>query len=74
MGVPQSSVLGLLLSNIIYYNGLYLPVTEEAREVGYACNITLALAAKYLEDVELHSCQAINAVVGSLGSVVPALK
>lgn len=36
------------------------PVTEEATSVDYDDDIALVVAAKYLEDAHLYSCEAIT--------------
>ncbi|CAD7084818.1 unnamed protein product [Hermetia illucens] len=60
-GVPQGSVLSLLLGNIMYNDILNLNLPEEATMVGCA-------DGKHLEDAELYSCEAISAVKGWLES------
>ncbi|CAD7084849.1 unnamed protein product [Hermetia illucens] len=61
-GIPQNSVLGPLLWNIMYNDVFKLPFSEEATVVGCADDIALVVIAKHLEDAELYSSEAISVV------------
>lgn len=50
-GVPQGSVLGDLLWNIMYDGVLHLDVPTEAKIVGFADEIAIAVFAKHVEQV-----------------------
>lgn len=53
-GVPQDSVHGPLLRNIVYKYAPSLPVMEEAMVVSYPDNMALVAVTKRLEDAELY--------------------
>lgn len=41
---------------------------EEAKVVGYADEIALAVVTKHLEDAELYSCETISAIIRGIWS------
>ena len=61
-GVPQGSVLGPLLWNIMYNGVLALPVPEGTTIVGFADDLAVVVAAKHPEDVEVYATETVRAV------------
>lgn len=51
-GVPQGSVLGPVLWNILYDGILRLPLSKEAKIIGYADDIAVAIVAKELHQIQ----------------------
>lgn len=50
-GVPQGSVLGPTLWNVMYDGVLRLPVPSEVKIIGFADDVALVVTAKYREEV-----------------------
>lgn len=61
-GVPQGSVLGPLLWNVMYDGILKLHLPERTTIVGFADDVALVVTAKHLQEAEL-LCSASAAVV-----------
>ena len=61
-GVPQGSVLGPLLWNIMYDGVLGLRVPEETTLIGFADDLAVVAIAKHPEDVELYANEAIHTI------------
>lgn len=68
-GVPQGSVLGPLLWNIMYDGVFRLQLPEEAKIVGFADDIAIIVRAGHIEDVRLYANEAIKKVKSWLESV-----
>ncbi|CAD7093684.1 unnamed protein product [Hermetia illucens] len=61
-GVPQGSVLGPLLWNIMYDGVLGLRVPEETTLIGFADDLAVVAIAKHPENVELYANEAIHTI------------
>ena len=72
-GVPQGSVLGPILWNIMYDRVLRLNLPDETKIVGFADDIVIVVTAKYLDEVELIANESIATVKNWIESVGLAL-
>lgn len=52
-GIPQSSVLGLLLWNIMYGRMLGLQMSKKATVIGFADDLSVVVLAKHAEEVKV---------------------
>ena len=65
-GVPQGSVLGPILWNVMYNKILGLKLPKAANLVGFADDIAVTVVAKHLDGVEFYANEAIRRVRAAL--------
>uniref|UniRef100_A0ABD2WSZ8 Reverse transcriptase domain-containing protein n=1 Tax=Trichogramma kaykai TaxID=54128 RepID=A0ABD2WSZ8_9HYME len=65
-GVPQGSVLGPILWNVMYNRILRLELPRSAKTVGFVDDIAITVVAKHLDLVEYYSNETIRLVRAAL--------
>lgn len=68
-GVPQGSVLGPLLWNVMYDGILRIQVPDDVKIIGYADDIALLITAKHLEEVVAEANRTVATVGRWLANV-----
>lgn len=68
-GVPQGSVLGPILWNVMYDAVLRLPLPRGASSVGLADDLAILVVAKHLEEVQLIANRSVETIRKWLDSV-----
>lgn len=61
-GVPQGSVLGPLLWNVLYNDVLNTTIPSEATIIGFADDIAVVVVAKHLDEVEMYARESIKQI------------
>lgn len=61
MGVPQGTVLGALLWNIMYIRVLPLSVLDEATIVSFSYDLAAVVSAQHRSDVEVYAMKTVRA-------------
>ncbi len=68
-GVPQGSVLGPILWNVMYNNVLNLQIPDGVEIIGFADDIAIVVSAKHLDEIEMVANETISIVKNWLESV-----